>query len=122
MKLRYFSFFLFLVILSSCKKESNTGNSFIGRWQETETYMSMGGPANWVTSTVYREIEFKPDGRLIGLPDVNKYRFLNDSTIEVWSTSGIYRFDWRIQELTREKLELSYSCFEGCGSRFVAVK
>jgi len=122
MKLRYYIFFLFLIILSSCKKGNSTNNSLIGRWQETEFYESMGGPASWQPSSSHRLIEFKPDGKLFGFSELNRYRFQTDTTLEVWSTSGFFKYTWHIQELTEEKLELSYSCVEGCGGRYVAIK
>ena len=123
MRYSYLIFFLILLAFSSCKKSNISGHNHTGRWQETEFYESMGaGPAGWQPSSSHRVIEFKADGKLNGFSEVNRFKLLSDSTLEVWSTSGFFRYTWRIQELTEDKLELSYSCVEGCGGRFVAVK
>jgi len=111
-----------LVVFSSCKKSGVSNTGLIGRWQETESYISPAGPTDWKPSTTHLVIEFRTDGKLLGLPEINRYKILSDSTIEVWSTNGNQNYTWQIRELTSTKLELWYSCFEGCASRFKSIR
>jgi len=122
MRSSYSIIFAFLLVFVSCKKSGVSNTGIIGRWQETETYMSPAGPTNWMPSTTHQVIEFTVDGKLLGLSDVNRYKLLSDSTIEVWSSNGNHNYMWYIRDLTSTKLELWYSCFEGCGSRFKSVR
>ena len=111
-----------LIVFASCKKSGVSNTALIGRWQETESYISPGGATDWKPSTTHQVIEFRSDGKLLGLPNINRYKLLSDSTIEVWSNNGNQNFTWQIRELTSTKLELWYSCYEGCAGRFKRVR
>ncbi len=112
-----------IILISSCKKDSNNNNLF-GKWKETEYYLSIGGPGFWTPVPPQKNsyVQFNSNGSLSGnvFSEYVRYTIKNSSTIILYDKNNMLEnYDYTI---TNGILEMSPIgpdlCIEGCSIRF----
>lgn len=122
---------LLSLIHFACKKDapaySNEG--LIGKWELTEFYVSIGGPAIWeqATDATRHTAEFKNDGTFISdgflYYGATGYRQVDSAYIEFLNatgSSGVLSYVFKLEN-DNSQLTISPLCIEGCAYRYKAT-
>jgi hypothetical protein len=115
---------LFLLLFSSCTKNNSTqvDNSFTGKWNEYENYISPGTLWQWekannITIEINSDLTYTSNNENYFWGKSGRIENLTDSTFllisPVFNSSLTCNY-----KIKNGVLEVWYPCIEGCGSRF----
>ena len=124
-----------VVACSKMAEDDNCSNpvakSFIGKWNYSEWYFSIGGPGQWKPVLPANQfIEFKKDGSFIStqsfLSGANRFELADNGKIKFYTTSSPSGFTLMQYELSADNSELQLypinpACIEGCSNKFVRM-
>lgn len=118
--------FVFVMITAfiGCTKEKRHHNSLIGKWKQVEVYINPGNGGSWQpdNSPSVTTIQFNADGGFQSndnyFGNFNRYELSGDTIRFYPAMNGVIRFGW-YKFVSDTKLQITYTCMEGCGSRFV---
>lgn len=117
---------LSLVVFLSCKKDKQSNTGIVGKWQRTQVYTSPGGAGYWHNSNdnPKMRIELTVSGNVISNHEpyakFKTYKTVGADSIQFTTTSG--QKTYNRYELENGKLNIWFSCFEGCADRFAPAK
>lgn len=117
-----YAFILLLVAALGCSKNKTGNTGFVGKWQRMQVYISPGGAGYWQASNDNPKVklELTASGNVISNREPYSkfatYKIVGTDSIEFTSTSG--QKTYNRYELTSGKLDIWFSCFEGCADRF----